>query len=223
MLKLQSIILIFGFLVCLALSDKSLSITCSTCTSNQCASGYCYTLEGDDFTDTVCVKDGDTCDLTINQTLTMMNCSYDYSSTKCSTGVCFAIANEPIALLGGNCSTPYTQNYSCGQCVATICAGNLCQVYNKSTQSGQTVSCIDGCPTTNPNHISVAPCAGGQDSLGASNNCCMTFSTVNSPICSTQSVVLTSTKLQSWVKGSGEYYVTTILMSVLLFFLGLYI
>lgn len=56
-------------------------------------------------------------------------------STPCSSGVCFSILDKPIALLGGSCATGYSQYFTCGQCVATICSGNLCQVNKKSTDS----------------------------------------------------------------------------------------
>jgi hypothetical protein len=126
---------IFSIIACAAVAQKTMTVTCQTCASNVCASGYCFKLAGSGFSDTVCVAEGSSCNLQVNQQISLNNCTYDYMSTGCSSGVCFSILNQPIALLGGTCTTPYTQNFTCGQCVATICSGNLCQVYNKSTQS----------------------------------------------------------------------------------------
>ncbi len=90
----------------------------------------------------------------------MNNCTHDYLSVACSTGVCFYKANTKIALLGGQCQTPRTQNISCGSCVAVTCASNLCQTLQKTGQ-GPLVSCVDGCSSPSAVNMSIEACVGG--------------------------------------------------------------
>jgi hypothetical protein len=97
---------------------------------------------------------GKTCDTTVNNVqYNVNNCTYDYGSTACSTGICFYVANKKVALLGGTCTTAYTQNITCGACVGIPCpSGNSCQTMKKGSAAPVT-SCVEAC--ANPSNVNM--------------------------------------------------------------------
>ena len=205
--KSSAILLIF--LSCLTFlmpvqSQKSVTVSCSAVGINVCASLFQYRITGTDLEESICVPEGTTCNLALNATYQVNNCTHDYMSIGCSTGICFYKSNVKIALLGGQCSTPYTQNISCGNCVAVTCASNNCQTLVKSGNQ-PLISCVDGCSSPSSVNVSVNACTGGQDALGTKNNCCMTFEGQAGAVCSTQNNILTaSSKIKVYVKGTGS-------------------
>ncbi len=67
MSKTPLVFLIFCIIAYTALAQKTMTVTCQTCGTNVCASGYCYKLVGSSFSDTVCVAEGKSCNLQVNQ------------------------------------------------------------------------------------------------------------------------------------------------------------
>lgn len=52
-------------LLALVSAQKTLNVTCSTCTQSQCASGYCFKLLGASLSETLCLAVGKTCNLAL--------------------------------------------------------------------------------------------------------------------------------------------------------------
>ena len=183
--------------------QKPVTVTCSAVGVGVCASLFQYKITGTNLEENICVPEGSTCNLALNASYQVNNCTYDYLSVGCSTGICFYVANAKVALLGGQCSTQYTQNITCGSCVAVTCASNTCQSLTKTGNQPLT-SCVDACSSPSAVNMTVNACNGGEDALGTKNNCCMTFDGVAGAVCSTQNNILTaSSKLKNYVKGNG--------------------
>lgn len=110
---------------------------------------------------------GKTCDLAIvNVQYTVNNCTYDYNSITCSTGICLYAVNKPLALLGGTCTTTYNQNITCGACVSVLCpSGNSCQTMKKGSNSS-VVSCVDSCANPSNVNMIISQCTNGRDAIG---------------------------------------------------------
>ncbi len=203
MQKELQIFVIVSLLLAVAVSQKALNATCYSCGISTCNSTYCYNLTGSGISETVCAPQGANCAINQVVQVTVDKCSVDYSSTNCSTGVCFFVANQPIALLGTtSCAGTASRNYSCAVCTNISCPTGNCQVVRNNGNPQQ--NCIDSCPTVPAVNLTISQCANGRDFLGQSNACCMTFDGTAGPVCTTQNTVLTSSsKLLTWVKGSN--------------------
>ena len=205
-MKNQIVVLVIVALLGTVLSQKTLTVTCTSCGVSSCSSGFCYSLQGTSFNETVCVPQGKTCTVGMNKTLSVNNCTTDYSSTTCSPGTCFYLTGTPIALLGATCTTPYTQQTTCGTCAsASNCGSKPCQGITKSPNTIPAIGCVDECSSPANSSISVSSCAGGMDALGVTATCCQTFSGNNpGAVCITQNTYFGSSNLlKYYVKGTN--------------------
>jgi hypothetical protein len=143
MIKFEKTLLLALLFVTLALAQKTVTVSCSSSCS-QCASKICLTMTGDGINETGCVS-GTCANFATPVNVTLNNCTYDYSSTACSTGICFSIPNKQIKLAQTSTCVAQTRSYSCSNCFSTIgCAAGLCltRTLNGGLPGGQEC-CLD--------------------------------------------------------------------------------
>lgn len=68
-MKTEIILFLFGIFLTIANAKKSLTVGCSTCATNICASGYCFTITGTTFNETLCVAQGKKCNAGQSETI----------------------------------------------------------------------------------------------------------------------------------------------------------
>jgi hypothetical protein len=209
--KLLELLFTISILI-IAVTGKSVTITCAQ--GSQCPSGYTYRLNGSGFSDSVCVPQGNTCNMNLNQLIDVGPCIFDYLSSYCSSKVCFSIVSLPIATTGINCFTSYNENITCASC--SYCTGRYCRqqvdfYQNNINPNGPHIECVDGCPTPGNSNLQFNTCASSQDSFGQLSNCCMTFSTAGQ-VCSASFAPLSSSNFIKW---GDSYYFMAVLMNML--------
>jgi hypothetical protein len=159
--------------------------------------------------------------MNLNQQIEVGPCAYDYESNNCNSKICFSITSQPIALSGVNCYQPYNENITCSTC--SLCNGQYCRQkiilqQNNQVPNGPIIDCVYSCPTPGNSNFIVNLCASGQDTFGQISNCCMSFLTTGSQVCSTSLAPLSSTNFIKW---ADSYHFMAILMNMLFLCLAL--
>lgn len=165
-MKSQIFALLLAVLIGIAYAQKNVTVVCTSCPISTCASGFCFTITGSSFNETLCVSQGKKCSTGVNAQIQLNNCSVDYSSTSCNRGICLYTLN-PVALLGATCDAQYTEAITCGTCVANAgCGSSFCQGVLKSPNTNAQIGCVNYCPNPANTTRNVQACANGFDAIG---------------------------------------------------------
>lgn len=217
-MKNQITLVVLFAILSVAIAQKDLTVSCTSCGASTCASGFCFNIKGSSFNETICVPQGKTCKAGLSQSLSVNNCTTDYASTNCAPGICMYAVNVPIVFLGSTCANTYTETITCGSCnSAAGCGAKFCQGVTKSPSTTAAIGCVESCPTPTSSTRTVQACSGGFDGVGGQNDCCMTFQTNSAPVCITQnSFLASSTLVMNYVKGTNfELHFGSILVTLL--------
>lgn len=217
-MKNQITLLVLAAILSVAIAQKDLTVSCTSCGTSTCASGYCFNIKGSSFNETYLRAPGQAVQ------------SWTFSKLV-SQQLLHRLRKHPL------CSRNLHVRSQCSICFPGLHLRQHLHLNNnlRVMQFGCRLRCqvLPGCdqiakhnsrnrlrwnlPHPSTSTRSVQGCSGGYDGVGGQNDCCMTFQANSAPVCITQnSFLASSTLVQNYVKGTNfEIHFGSIVVTLL--------